>query len=189
MKSVASRCSVTSTALTGMPAAINQSVNVNSTESVLEVDAVTVILRVAGVTPGPEPVRKRDGTISRPVPVPVTEREMVSPLAVTLTVVFAVADAVGVKRNVTAWVAPAPTRVNGLPDTMLKGTEVDALPETVPPRVFCTVKTWFAKLPMFTFPKLTMRVGLTENSTRATALAPIEQGLSLPLAFTAVTKT
>jgi len=39
-------------------------------------------------------------------------------------------------------------------------------------------------------PKLTMPVGLTEKkSTCATALAPIEQGLSSPLMFTAVTET
>jgi len=76
-----------------------------------------------------------------PVPVPVAGREIVSPSAVKLTVVLTVADAVGVKRTVTAWVAPEPPRVNGLPDTMLKGAEADTLPETVPPRVFCTVKT------------------------------------------------
>ena len=76
-----------------------------------------------------------------PVPVPVASREMVSPPAVKVTFVLTVADAVGVKRTVTAWVAPEPPRVNGLPDTMLKGAEADALPETVPPRVFCTVKT------------------------------------------------
>jgi hypothetical protein len=71
---------------------------------------------------------------------------------------------------------------------MLKGAEADALTETIPPRVFCTVKTWSAKLPTFTSPKLTMPVGLTEKSTCATALAPIEQGLSSPLMFTAVTE-
>src|SRR2546426_253473 len=76
-----------------------------------------------------------------PVPVPVASREMMSPSAVKVTFVLTVADAVGVKRTVTAWVAPKPPRVNGLPDTMLKGPEADALPETVPPRVFCTVKT------------------------------------------------
>jgi hypothetical protein len=119
--------------------------------------------------------------------VPVTRREMVSPAEkVTL---LTVADAVGVKRTVTAWVAPSPTSVNGLPDTMLKGAEADALPETVPPRVFCTVKTWSAKLPTFTSPKLTMSVGLTEKSIFATALALSEQGLSPPLQFTAVTET
>src|SRR5229473_7978125 len=104
-----------------------------------------------------------------------------SPSAVKATFVLTVADAVGVKRTVTAWVAPSPTSVNGLPDTMLKGAKADALTETIPPRVFCTVKTWSAKLPTFISPKLTMSVGLTEKSicatARATALTPIEQGL------------
>jgi hypothetical protein len=81
------------------------------------------------------------GVVSVPIPVPVRSREMVSPSAVKVTFVFTVADVVGVKRTVTAWVAPKPPRVNGLPDTMLKGAEADALPEIVPPRVFCTVKT------------------------------------------------
>ena len=72
---------------------------------------------------------------------PVTSREMVSPSTVKLTLTLAVADVVGVKRTVTAWVAPGPARVNGLPETMLKGAEVDAVPEPVPLRpVFSTVK-------------------------------------------------
>src|SRR5262245_17414625 len=77
---------------------------------------------------------------SRPLPstrpLPVTRRERVSPSAVKLAFVLTASDAVGVKRTVTAWVAPIPTRVNGLPDTMLKGAETDAFPETVPSRVF-----------------------------------------------------
>ena len=55
--------------------------------------------------------------------VPVTEREIVSPSARTLRFVVTAAVTTGVKRNVTTWVAPAPTRVNGLPDTTLKGGE------------------------------------------------------------------
>ena len=74
------------------------------------------------------------------VPLPVTSREMLSPSAVKFTFAVAVADVVGVKRTVTAWVAPTPTSVNGLPETILKGPEVDAVPETVPPTVFCPVK-------------------------------------------------
>src|SRR5436190_736268 len=73
-------------------------------------------------------------------PVPVTIRERVSPSAVKLAFVVAVAGVVGVKRTVTVWVAPSPTRLNGLPETMLKGAETAAVPETVPPIVFCTVK-------------------------------------------------
>jgi predicted transporter len=75
------------------------------------------------------------------VPVPVTIRERVSPSAAKLTFVVAVADVVGVKRTITAWLAPAPTRVNGLPETILNGAEVDTVPDTVPPPVFDTVKT------------------------------------------------
>ncbi len=74
-------------------------------------------------------------------PVPLAIREMISPSAAKLTFAEAVADVVGVKRTVTAWVAPSPTRLNGLPETMLKGAEVDTVPDTVPPPVFDTVKT------------------------------------------------
>ncbi len=73
-------------------------------------------------------------------PMPVTIRERVSPSAVKLTFVVAVAGVVGVKRTVTVWVVPRPTRLNGLPETMLKGAAAAAVPETVPPTVFCTVK-------------------------------------------------
>ena len=75
------------------------------------------------------------------VPLPVTIRAMVSPSAVKLIFAVAVAAVVGVKRTVTAWLAPSPTRLNGLPETMLKGAEVDRVPDTVPPPVFDTVKT------------------------------------------------
>jgi len=83
-------------------------------------------------------------TVSREAvdtPVPVTSDERVSPSAVKLILELATAVVVGVKRTVTAWVAPAPTRVKGLPETMLKGAETEAMPVTVPPRVFWTVKT------------------------------------------------
>src|SRR5207245_871920 len=65
-------------------------------------------------------------TVSRePVdtPVPVTSDERVSPSAVKLIMVLATAVVVGVKRTVTAWVAAAPTWVNGLPYAMLKWAE------------------------------------------------------------------
>jgi hypothetical protein len=76
------------------------------------------------------------------VPRPLTIREMVSPSAVKLTFAVAVAAAVGVKRTTTAWLPPT-ARVNGLPETMLKGAGTDAVPETVPPAAgswFDTVK-------------------------------------------------
>src|SRR5712691_9048103 len=116
-------------------------------------------------------------------------REMVPPFATMLTFVVAVADVVGVKRTVSAWVAPTPTRLNALPEAMLKGAEVDADPETVPPPVFDAEKVRSAKLPRFTFPKFTVPVGLTAKSIRATALAGVEQALSLPPVSIAVTET
>src|SRR3989442_11401364 len=75
------------------------------------------------------------GVVSEPVPVPVTIAEMVPPLAVKLRFVLTVVVVVGVNRTFTAWVAPTPPRVNGLPDTTLKGAATDADPETVPPPV------------------------------------------------------
>src|SRR2546426_6194940 len=111
------------------------------------------------------------------MPVPITAREMVSPSAVKLAFALAVADAVGVKRTVTAWVAPSPTRLNGLPEAMLKGAEVDTMPDTVPPPVFDTVKVRSAKLPRLTLPKFTVPVGLRPKSLRAAALAVAEHGL------------
>jgi len=82
------------------------------------------------------------GGVASPVtPVPVASREMISAPAAKLTFAEAVADEVGVKRTVTVWVAPTPTRLNGLPETILKGAEVETVPETVPPPVFDTVKT------------------------------------------------
>ena len=80
------------------------------------------------------------GVVSVPLPVPVTSREKVSPFAVKLTFALTVANVVWVKRTATAWLAPTPARLNGLPETMLKGAGVDAVPETVPPTVFDTVK-------------------------------------------------
>jgi len=129
------------------------------------------------------------GIGSVPVPVPLTRRVKLSPSALKLTLVDAVASVVGVKRTVTACVDPRPPRLKGLPDTILNGGEAVTDPETTPPRVFCTVKVWSAKLPRFTFPKLTVPVGATERSTWALALATSEHPLSLPLKSTAPTET
>src|SRR3989442_3523258 len=103
--------------------------------------------------------------------------EMVLPPAVTVRFVLTVVVVVGVNRTFTAWVAPAPLRVNGLPDAILKGAATDAAPETVPPPALDTVKVCSAKLPRFTLPKFTVPVGLTANSARAMALAMLEQEL------------
>src|SRR5262245_57103808 len=73
-------------------------------------------------------------------PVPVTSLETVSPSAVKLTLVLATAVPVGVKPTVTVAVAPEPTRVKGLPETMLNGAATETLPVTVPVRVLVTVK-------------------------------------------------
>jgi len=121
--------------------------------------------------------------------VPVRIRETVSPSALALKFTVAVADVIGVKRTVTAWVAPSPTRLNGLPEVMLKGAEVDTVPDTVPPPVFDTMKTRSTKPPTLTGPKFTVPVGLTAKSIRAMALPGVEQALSLPLVSIAVTET
>ena len=122
-------------------------------------------------------------------PVPVTSRDAVSPSAVKLTLVLAVVVLVGANRTVTVAVAPEPTRVNGLPEAMLKGAGTEAVPVTVPVRVLWTVKLWVAELPIATLPKFTVVVGVTAVSTCATALATAEQALSLPRVSMAVTAT
>src|SRR5204862_1412299 len=73
-------------------------------------------------------------------PRPATTRVRLAPFAVKVTLALAVAATVGLKRTVTACVAPTPTRLNEPPDTTLKGAGTDAVTETAPPPVFCTVK-------------------------------------------------
>ena len=143
----------------------------------------------------PVPVPARD-TVSVSVegvvvdtPVLDTSRESVSPFAVKLTLALAAVVFVGAKRTVTVWVAPAPTRVNGLPETMLNGAATDAVPVTVPVRAFWTVKVCVAELPIGRLPKLTVVVGVTVKPTCATALAAGEHALSIPVVSTAVTDT
>ena len=91
--------------------------------------------------PLPAPVLLTVSVAVTATPVPVATRGMISPSAAKLTFTEAVADVVGLKRTVTAWVAPSPTRLNVLPEKMLKGADVDIVPDTVPPAVFDTVKT------------------------------------------------
>jgi len=74
------------------------------------------------------------------VPLPDTTREIVSPSAAKVTFAVAVAVDVGLKRTVTVLVAFSPVTLNGLPETILKGAGTDAVPDTVPPAVFCTVR-------------------------------------------------
>jgi len=120
---------------------------------------------------------------------PVTILVTVSPFPVKLAVTLTVVVVVGVKRTVTDCFAPAPARLNGLPDTIENGGGTDALPDTVPPAVLDTVKVWSAELPRGTPPKFTVPLGLTLKSLLATALALGEQALWLPLASTALTAT
>jgi len=130
------------------------------------------------------------GIVSEAVtPVPATSRDCISPFAVKLTVVFAVAVLVGVNRTVTVAVAPAPTRVKGLPESMRKGAETEAAPVRVPLPIFFTVNVLVAELPIVTFPKLTVPVGATTDWPRATALETAEHALSFPPVYTAVTAT
>jgi hypothetical protein len=109
-------------------------------------DAVPPIVRgeVRVLYVGPEVgevIATVGGVVSSATPVPVAIRAIPSPSAAKLTFTEAVADVVGVNRTVTAWVAPTPARLNGLPETMLKGAEVETVPDTVPPTVLDTVKT------------------------------------------------
>ena len=122
-------------------------------------------------------------------PVPVTSLGTVSPSAVKLTLVLATAVLVGVKRTVTVAVAPEPTRVKGLPETMLNGAATEAVPVTVPVRVLVTVKVWLAELPTLTLPKFVVPAGVTPIEGWATALAAAEQELSLPAVSMAVMAT
>src|SRR5436309_2657833 len=88
----------------------------------VSVTAVPLVKLAAQVAPQVIPAGL---LVTVPVPVPALET---------------VRAKVGVKLTVTVWVVPRPTRLNGLPETMLKGAAAAAVPETVPPTVFCTVK-------------------------------------------------
>jgi hypothetical protein len=65
------------------------------------------------------------------VPVPVTSRDCISPFTVKLTLVLAATVLVGVNRTVTVAVAPIPSRVKGLPESMRKGAGTEAVPVVV----------------------------------------------------------
>jgi hypothetical protein len=114
---------------------------------------------------------------------------MLPPFAVKVAVALTVVGVVGVKRIVTACVAPTPVSVNGLPDTIVNGGATAALPDTVPPAVLETVNVRSVELPRSTLPKFSVPLGLTSNSALAAALAVGEQALSLPSVSSAVTAT
>jgi hypothetical protein len=130
-------------------------------------------------------------TVGAPVstPLPDTTRETVSPFDVKVTFAVEVTVVVGRKRTVTVWVVFSPTRVKGLPDTMLYGADTEAVPDTVPPTMFCTVKVRSTEVSRFTLPKFVVPVGLTEEALRATALTAGVQALCMPPASTAVSAT
>jgi hypothetical protein len=130
-------------------------------------------------------------TVGAPVstPLPDTTRETVSPFDVKVTFAVEVTVVVGLKRTVTVLVVFSPTMVKGLPDTMLYGAETEAVPDTVPPTMFCTVKVRSAEAPRFTLPKFVVPVGLTAKMLRAVALTADVQALSMPPASTAVIAT
>jgi hypothetical protein len=127
------------------------------------------------------------GVVSGVPPMPVTDRERLSPSAVKLTFEVTVALLVGVKRTMTSWVAPGAVSVKGLPETTLKGAEADTLPETEPVLFRDTVNVRSAELPTLTVAKSVVPVGVTPMLGCAAALATAEHGLSAPLVFTAVT--
>jgi len=138
--------------------------------------------------PEPEPALASDSVaVVAPVPDPVTEREMVSPPAVTFTFPAKVPALVGRKRTVTVWLAPAASE-NEPPDTMLYGAPMLAVPERLAGLVFCTVKVRSAELPSATLPNVVVLAGVTLKSGCATPLAAAEHALSLPAVSTAVTR-
>jgi len=90
--------------------------------------------------PLPVPALETVNVEAVPTPVPVTRRDTVSPSPVVkLTLVLETMLPVGAKRTVMVAVDPLPARVNGLPDTMLKGAPTEAVPVTVPERTFWIV--------------------------------------------------
>jgi hypothetical protein len=122
-------------------------------------------------------------------PLPDTTRETVSPFDAKVTFAVVVAVVVGLKRTVTVWVVFSPTMVKGLPDTMLYGAETEAVPDTVPPAMFWTVKVRSTEVPRLTLPKFVVTVGLTAKVLRAGAPTADVQALSMPPASIAVIAT
>jgi hypothetical protein len=138
--------------------------------------SVTDVLLVVYVAPAGWVIVTVGGVASGTIPVPVTARETVSPSAAKLTLVVEVATDVGVNRTVT-WVDPEPGSVNGLPETTRNAPDADAVPETLPDRVFWIVNTRSTVLPTITFPKLTLPLGVTERESEAVPLTVPEQAL------------
>jgi hypothetical protein len=98
------------------------------------------------------------GTLS--VPAPVTSGEALPPLEVKFTFRTKLSTIVGLKPTVAVRLSPAP-RVNELPETMLNGAEVEAVPLSVPAPIFCITKLPYPTLPTLTLPR-SMELGVTE---------------------------
>jgi hypothetical protein len=123
-----------------------------------------------------------------PVAVPVTAREVVSPLVVKLTLLEKLPEAVGLKRTTTFCVAFGLSE-NEPPETIEKGAPTLAVPDRLAVLVFWTVKVLSTVALGAMLPNATAVVGVTEMSAWATPLATLEQPLSLPDVSTAVMRT
>src|SRR6267142_5133187 len=134
---------------TGAAVKVTEEPLVNDAEQVVPQEMPAGLLVTV---PLPAPALETVSVEAVDTPVPVTSRDSESPSAVKLTLVLAVVVLVGVNRTVTVAVAPVPMRVKGLPETMLKGADTEAVPVTVPVRVLWTVKVWVVELPMLTLP-------------------------------------
>jgi hypothetical protein len=113
-------------------------VKVTTVPDVKELEQVAPQEMPAGklvTVPLPAPALDTVSVVPVDTPVPVTRRDSVSPSAVKLTLVLAAVVLVGVNRTVIVAVAPVPTRVKGLPETMLNGAPTEAVPVMVPLRV------------------------------------------------------
>jgi hypothetical protein len=139
--------------------------------------------------PAPVPaVVTESAAVGTAVPVPVSTRERVSPLATKLTLPAKVPAAVGWNRTVTTWLAPAASE-NEPPDTILYGAPTLAVPVMLAVLVFCTVKVASAELPTAMLPKLVVAVGVTLKSAWAAPLADAEHAPSFPAESTAEIRT
>src|SRR2546425_7020 len=118
--------------------AAGAAVRVTTVPGVKEVEHVAPQEIPAGLlvtVPLPAPALETVSVDPVDTPVPVTNRDIVSPSAVKLTFVLDSTALIGAKRTVTVAVAPVPTRVKGLPETMVKGAGTEAVPVMVPERV------------------------------------------------------
>jgi hypothetical protein len=142
---------------------------------------------VLDTVPAPVPLRVTVRATGADVAVPLTARETVSPPAMTFTLVANVLTAVGAKRMVTTWLAPAASDQEP-PDTTLNGALTLTVPDRLAWPTFCTVNVRVAVVPTVMLPKLVAAVGVTVKSTWATPLVDAEHPLSLPTVSTAVTR-